>query len=308
MALQQEIGLKTGGVLKNVPAALGIAVAFLAFWGMWQISPEPSLAQQDQLLRVREGDSLSFQKDFANTSSGNLQIEGSISFMGNITNYGRMGCGSCKSGRFYLNVCQEKPIYIRGTKPILIYEAFLQGRGRVFLENELQISRYIELDSTVLVSDKNDPGSFLHFLPGASYSLKGEGTAISCWVGKTGQGSFCYPLGEAGHNRHIYLSGKFPKSFYMATYIPEQEAGTDFLVSEGLVRKAGTGLWHIRGAEASQVIFAMERNESHTLIIGYKNGKWIPLNTTQTTHGLSTEKAIIPNEYEAFSLATRSNW
>lgn len=311
MAIQQEIRLRVGGRLRYIPAFLGITVAFFAFWGMWQISPEPMLTQQDQLLRVRNGDSLIFDLDFANTSSGNLQNEGVLTFLGNITNYGKMGCGSCKSGKVYLKTSNQKDIYIRGTHPILIYEASFEGVGNVFLENEVQLTHHIKIDSAGLLTSYHTDVAYLHFLPNASYTLSEDKPYIESWIGRTGQGMFCYPLGGDGEAKYIYLQGKFEKSFYKAIYLPKNQ------VENPLFQKlcqatefeciADIGIWKIEGKEATSITFATGKAEGEAIIVGYFKGQWHQIGTTKSTHGLSTEKAIIPDMYEAFSLAKVSD-
>lgn len=309
MGAKQELELKTGGMLRHIPAVLGLTVAFLAFLGMWQLNPAPSFSQQDQLLQIGKGDSLIFEKDFANTSSGNLQNEGNIIFKGNITNYGRMGCGDCKSGRFFLVSNQDKDLFLRGTEPISVFEAILQGQGKLILENELRIHQHIQLDSVRVSSKKEDISSkgALHFLPQSSYTFSSEPNYVESWVGRTGHGLFCFPVGSKEGKRYLFLKGRFPKSSYKVKYLPAKETEDRLVVALALSREfrrlKDMGVWMIKGEEETPLIFELEQDQGLLTIIGYQNGKWHSLGATRSSRGLSTEKALIPNTYEAFSLA-----
>ncbi|MCI4669610.1 MAG: hypothetical protein MRZ79_15860 [Bacteroidia bacterium] len=283
-------------------SALGISMAFMAFLGMWQMESKPSFIQQNTFKRIKAGESLVLESDFANTYSGNLQNEGIIQFKGNVTNYGKLGCGNCKSGTFRFDLKEGKDFYINGSAPLVMHKAIFEGEGKVLLKNKLEILDQLVLDTVILRSDKEVESYSIHFKEAASYEFISQNAYLDTWIVYTGQGQFGFPLGGPEGSRKVYTQGKFSKSQYSASYISVKDSA--FLSWERNILSAGhhlvaeCGIWMVKGKEETNLVFDYPDGFVH----GYKEGKWYSMGAIKSTHGLSTEKAIIPDEYEAFCL------
>ncbi len=308
MHIYQEVQTRQRSRIRIWASSAGLVFTLLAFIGMVHLTPDPFVSQQGGLQRVRRGDSLHFPIDFATTPSGNFQNEGWVWFQADITNNGRMGCGSCRSGMSLIQREDGKSTLIRGYESLTMYEVLVDQEAEVRVETEWKIKHQLQLKEGHIRSDKAKPDEGIHFLEQAT-CLPSPGTYIDGWIKKSGEGAFCFPLGNDKGLKRVWVEGSHPGSKFQATYLnPSERQNLNILTGIPLYRSETghpfphAGLWLIEGNDSTYLTFELPEDEETTALLGWKNGKWEVLGALRETRGIRTSTPIRPDDYEAFTL------
>ncbi|MEO0899439.1 MAG: hypothetical protein AAFY71_23715 [Bacteroidota bacterium] len=314
MSLQHQPHQEVRPVLKTIFTWSGIGITLLAMIGMFQLSPPPVSIQNGETIKVRPGQKQEYVLPFGNTSYGNFQNEGEVFFHDDLTNYGRIDCGSCESGITHLVKQDSIPQILMGSRPMNFLDLHIRTQAGVQLQTSINIHGQLTFERGMIYSNKKDKSTSLHFEENGRYQGHSDSLHIQGWVSRTGQGTFAYPIGDGLSKRTIFLKGKSIHSTYTATFLHESELiKWDSL--NYMIRMMGfpdylsdaPGVWLIDGNEETKIIISQPAESSEEVVIlGWKDENWEQLGSIKTTHGLETQKAIVPSDFSAFTLAIPS--
>lgn len=258
-----------------------------------------------------------------NHIGGSYINNGQISYQGDITNNGIMNCGACLSGSNYLNDYDDIQQVIDGTETIQWYDVILDNSAGALLENELQVINSFQFTDGLLETDRSDPNDFLHFGSGAIHTGASSTRYVDGYVGKTGSGSFTFPVGGGGNYYPVTLIASEPTDFYKVAYVnaAPSTAGYNNSTYDIIYLEAvgNTGYWEINGAgsatielawDASMNLSSIVSSVDTLAVVGWDGSQWIHLGNTGTSGDLSagriSSNPIDPSAYSAFGLGKAS--
>lgn len=279
----------------------------------------------DGTVAISADQTMYFGTNFNNSNQGLWQNEGEIFFQQDLSNYGDLNCGSCLSGVNYFNDDNQQLQKISGSEKVVMYDVVLNNSGNLQIQTELEIVNSFQFQNGSLIGDLSNPSTFLHFQDNASYTGLDNARHVVGYVGKTGDDSFIFPIGDGSRTYPIVLTGSAPGDFFKAAYFPVNPGSTTFSNGsayntsdkEGTIHTVHTReFWDIDGSTPTVVTFEWDSdNGLNTLlsdiidlvVAGWDGTQWVSLGqnnlTGSVTAGSIKTDPLIPDNYLAFTFA-----
>lgn len=308
---KQKLRLSWGGII--------LCLALLLF------TTTTSEYTNDGVVSVSIDQSMFFGTNFSNSSGASWQNEGELYFQKDLLNNGSFSCGSCSSGVNYFNDADQIAQTLSGSQPVEMRDIVLNNNGNLEVETELQVRNSLEFIKGDIITDRTAPSQFVHFEDNATHSGANNNRHINGYVGKSGDDSFVFPVGDGTTYHPLHISASNPSDFFKVAYV--SNASGNALFPNGTTFRADTSVGSIQTVH-SQEFWLVEGNNnavitltwnssnslnslltdvSELLVSGWNGEVWVDLGQNNLSGDVNTgsisSNSINPNDYQAYTFA-----